>query len=197
VAVNQPLQLAELAVDLNMDRPHVAYALMKLASENLVTRTPDGQYLVAPITVELAEDLFRARCAIEVGAADSCIGHISADELAVLEDYAKRLAAIVDQPAPNLSDFLDSSHGYHVYFVGLRNSSQLVDMYRRLGISSLWRRAIGQQEWWRKFDIRHHAELTQACRDADVPKAKELIYQHTDQVMGLVHQVINEAGGEL
>jgi flavin reductase (DIM6/NTAB) family NADH-FMN oxidoreductase RutF/DNA-binding GntR family transcriptional regulator len=197
VPVNQPLQLAELAVDLKMDPPQVAYALMKLASENLVIRTPDGQYLVAPITVQLAEELFHARCAIEVGVADSCIDQISADELAVLEHYAKRLAAIVDQQAPSLSEFLDASHGYHVYFVGLRKSPQLVDMYRRLGISGLWRGAIGQHDWRRKFDITHHAELTRACRNGDVTKAKELIYQHTDHVMGLVRQVIDAAGGEL
>jgi DNA-binding GntR family transcriptional regulator len=197
VPVNRPLQLAELAVDLNIAPPHVAYALMKLASENLLTRTSDGQYLVAPITVQLAEELLHARCAIEVGVADSCIDQISADELAVLEDYAKLLAAIVDQQAPSLSEFLDASHGYHVYFVGLRKSPQLVDMYRRLGISGLWRRAIGQHDWRRRFDITHHAELTRACRNGDVTKAKELIYQHTDHVMGLVRQVIDEAGGEL
>jgi 4-nitrophenol 2-monooxygenase / 4-nitrocatechol 4-monooxygenase, reductase component len=197
VPLDQPLELATLAAEAELDPAHVAYALMKLAGENLVTRTNDGRYVATPLTVELADDLFTARRAIEVGVADERVGHISAEDLAMLEGIAARLAAIVAQESPDLSEFLDASHRFHVYFVGLGKSPQLREMYERLGISALWRRAIAQQDWWNKFDIEHHAELSRACRDGDVGRAKELIYQHTNQVKGLVREVIDLAGGAL
>ena len=46
-----------------------------------------------PLTVELADQLFGARCVIQLGVADSCVGHIPPRQLAVLDDYAARLAA--------------------------------------------------------------------------------------------------------
>ena len=59
--------------------------------------------------------------------------------LAVLDDYAGRLAKIVDEESPDLSEFLDVSHRY-MYFVGPREPSA-ADMYKRL-VSALWRQAI-------------------------------------------------------
>ena len=197
VPLGRPLELSELAADLEMEPAHVAYGLMKLASEHLVTRTSDGQYLATPVTVELADDLFDARCAIEVGVADAWVGRVEPDQLTVLEDFAAKLAEIVAQDAPDLNVFLDISHRYHLYFVGLGKSPQLIEIYSRLGISALWRRAIAEQEWWNLFDVKHHAELTAACRDGDVAKAKQQIYDHTDQVKGLVRAVIDRAGGAL
>ena len=65
VPLNQPLGLAALARRLDLEPAQVAFALMKLASEQLVSRTADGQYLAAPLTVELADEMFDARCVIE------------------------------------------------------------------------------------------------------------------------------------
>ena len=53
------------------------------------------------------------------------------------------------------------------------------------------------QPWWLKFDVQHHTQLTQACRDGDTLRAKQLIYQHAEQVKTLVREVITDAGGKL
>ena len=84
-----------------------------------------------------------------------------------------------------------------MYFVGLGGSPQLTDMYKRLGISALWRQAIADKDWWNKFDIGHHTELSQACRAGDDGRARQLIKQHTDQVKALVRELIDGAGGAL
>jgi 4-nitrophenol 2-monooxygenase / 4-nitrocatechol 4-monooxygenase, reductase component len=195
--LDQPLELTTLAERTELEPANVAYALMKLDGENLVSRTSDGRYVATPLTVELADDLFLARRAIQLGVADSCVGNISPDQLAVLDDYAAQLAKIVAEESPDLSQFLDVSHRYHMYFVGLGGSPQLTEMYKRLGISSLWRQAIADKDWWNKFDIEHHAELSQACRAGDVGRARQLINQHTNQVRALVRELIDRAGGAL
>ena len=170
---------------------------MRLASENVVTRTTDGRYLPTPLTVELADELFGARCLIELGVADACVGRIPDGDLAVLDDYATRLGAIVAGEDGDLAEFLDASHGYHCHFVGLGGSPQLVDTYSRLGISTLWRRAFSEQDWRTRFDVAHHAALTRACRDGDVDQARRHIRDHTQQVRSLVRDVIDRAGGAL
>jgi flavin reductase (DIM6/NTAB) family NADH-FMN oxidoreductase RutF len=195
--LDQPLELTTLAERTELEPASVAYALMKLAGENLVNRTTDGRYIATPLTAEVADGLFVARRAIQLGVADSCVGHISPEQLAVLDDYAVQLAEIVAEESPDLARFLDMSHRCHMFFVGLGGSPQLTEMYKRLGISSLWRQALVDTDWWNKFDVDHHAELSQACRAGDVGRARQLINQHTNQVRALVRELIDQAGGAL
>ncbi len=197
VPLDRPLELSVIAETLDLDPAHVAYTMIRLAGERVVTRTEDGRYRATPLTAGLADELFGARCVIELGIADTCVGHISDEDLTVLDGYATRLAAVVAAPAPSLSEFLDASHGYHRHFVGLGGSPQLTATYHGLGISTLWRRAIAEQQWWTRFDVAHHADLTAACRDGDVGRARELIREHAQQVRELVHDVIDRAGGAL
>ena len=197
VPLSQPLDPTALGGSLGLDPVHIAHALVRLAGEHVVSRTTDGRYVATPLTVELADELFGARCIIELGVADACVGRIAEADLAVLDGYAQRLAAIVAQDAPSLAEFLDASHGYHLHYVGLGGSPQLRDTYAALGISTLWRRALAEQDWRRRFDVAHHAALTRACRDGDAARARELIVEHTEQVRALVRTLIDRAGGAL
>lgn len=163
----------------------------------MVSRTADSRFVPTPLTVELADQLFSARCVVELGVADAAVGRIAASDLAVLDGFATRLAQIVADGTTGLTEFLEASHGYHRHFVGLGGSPQLGDTYQRLGISALWREAIAAHDWRRKFDVTHHAELTAACRDGDTARARELIIEHTEQVRRLVRDVIDQAGGAL
>ena len=83
VPLDRPLHPAALAESLELDPGHAAYALVRLAGEQVVTRTADGHYVPTPLTVALADELFGARCVIELGVADTCVGHIPEPDLAV------------------------------------------------------------------------------------------------------------------
>ena len=74
--------------------------------------------------------------------ADATIGHLSEADIAMLEGLAAKLAQIVAAAAPDIAEFLQASHGYHSYLVGLAKCTPLSHTYDRLGISALWRRAI-------------------------------------------------------
>ncbi len=195
--LDRPLEPAEVAEELGIEPTHVTYALVRLAGDNVVSRNADSRFIPTPLTVELADQMFQARCVIELGVADATVGHIADADLTVLAGYAQRLAEIVAEDTSSLTEFLEASNGYHRHFVGLGRSPQLTDTYKRLGISALWREAIAEHDWRRKFDITHHAELTAACRDGDVARARQLVMEHTDQVRQLVRDVIDEAGGAL
>ena len=194
--LDRPLEPTEVAEALDIEPTHVTYALVRLAGDHVVSRTADG-FVPTPLTVALADQLFSARCVVELGVADVSVGRISDEDLAVLDGFATRLASIVADEASTLVEFLDASHGYHRHFVGLGGSPQLGDTYERLGISGLWREAIAAHDWRRRFDVTHHAALTRACRDGDVARARELIVEHTEQVEQRVRDVIDQAGGAL
>ena len=133
---------------------------MRLAGEQRGQPHHGRPVPATPLTVELADELFARGASSSWGSRTPCVGRIPDGDLAVLEGYATRLAAIVTGETSILAEFLDASHGYHCHFVGLGGSPQLVDTYRRLGISALWRRAISEQDWRTRFDVTHHAALT-------------------------------------
>ena len=192
----QPLDPAQLATELGVDAQRIYYALTKLATDDLVARRADG-YVVNPLTAEVAEQLFDARCTVEVGVVDQTVGAVGGESLDRLGQLADDLGRIVRSEAPDLTAFLNTSHAFHQQLVSLAGCSQLSESYERLGIPAFWTRTMAERAWWEEFDVVHHAELVSAYRAGDLVEAKRLIYQHRDQVKGLVRALITEAGGEV
>lgn len=193
--VDEPLDVDELAIDLDTEASRIRYALTKLSGDGLVSRRDGNQYVVTPLTAGGAEEVFDARCAIEVAVTDRTVGDVDPAALDELDRLAGTLARIVQSESPDLEEFLRVSHAYHAQLVSLAQCRPLTELYDRLGIPAFWHRTVGNTEWWRLFDVVHHAQLVQAYRDADLPRAKRLIYEHTEQVKRLARRTIDEAGG--
>lgn len=193
----QPLDLAALVETLQIDPENLSRALVKLSLEGLVTRRDDGSFVETPITVDVTNRLFDARCVIQVGIADGYVEGIEDEQIAELRALAQRLQAIVNDELPDLARFLEISHRYHTKFVGLSGCDQLVDAYTRLGISGLWRNAIAQLDWWNRFDIAFHQDLTVALGQRSPSEVKRHIYRHNEHVKRMVQRIIDDNGGQI
>ena len=194
--IGRPLDLDRLAAEMNVDAQRVYYALTKLSADDLVTREPEG-YVVKPLTAQAAEQLFDARCTVEVGVVDETVGQVDRADVDELDALADTLARIVNSDVPDLAAFLTTSHAFHQRLVALSRSGSLSDLYERLGIPSFWHRTMADREWWHEFDVVHHRQLVDAYRTGDVARAKQLVHSHRDQVKQLVRAMITEAGGEV
>ena len=194
--IGRPLDLGRLATDLDVDAQRVLYALTKLSADGLVSRQAEG-YVVNPLTAPAAEQLFDARCTVEIGVVEQTVGKVAADAVDGLDEMATELARIVRSDEPDLTAFLHASHEFHRRLVALAECASLTDAYERLGIPSFWTRTMADRPWWQEFDVVHHRELVQAYRSGDAALAKQLICSHRDQVKSLVHSLITEAGGEV
>jgi flavin reductase (DIM6/NTAB) family NADH-FMN oxidoreductase RutF/DNA-binding FadR family transcriptional regulator len=197
IPAGERLDLAALRESLHVDLEHLSTALVKLSMENLVTRQDDGAFVTTPITTDVIDGLFDARCAIEVGIADAHVAHITPEQVESLQDIAVELEHIVNEEMPDIDRFLNASHAYHAQFVGLSGCQQLIDAFSRLGISGVWRNAIADLDWWNLFDVRYHQQLTDALKNRSVEDAKKLIYVHNEDVKRMVGRIINQQGGQL
>jgi len=191
------IDLHAIGEELDVETRSLEHALVRLNAESLVIRDEQGAYRASPLTVEMADGLFDARTAIEIGVIESRIDEIALAELTVLDDLARQLASIVQEPLPDLARFLAASHDYHAHLVGLAHSRPLTEAYLRLGISKLWRASIADLDWWNLFDVQHHTALTAALRERDREHAKALVYEHRSQVKTLVREIIRAGGGSL
>ena len=197
VPTGQPLDLLTLSDTLDIAPEYLSTALLRLSSEHLLIRTEDGGFQATPITVEIADGLFDARCVIEVGIADAYGATLGPERVSPLRTLAERLWEIVNEPIPDIDRFLEASHGYHLEYVGLSGCPQLTEAYARLGISGVWRRGIADMDWWNMFDVSYHRDLTAALQARRPDLAKRLIYAHNEQVKGLVRRIIAEGGGQI
>lgn len=195
--VGRVLDVDALAVELGTESPRVFYALTKLCADGLVSRDDDNAYLVKPLTAAGAEEIFDARCAVEIAVVDRTVDTAVEEDLDDLAALARILAQVVEAEAPDLETFLRASHAYHARLVGLSGCGPLAELYDRLGIPAFWHRTVGATPWWQLFDVRHHADLVAAYRDRDGERAKRLIYEHTNQVKRLARATIEAAGGEV
>ena len=111
-------------------RAHVAYALVRLAGEHVVSRT-DGR----PLRAHPADRGAR-RPAVRGPLRDRARRrrHVRRPHRRRRPRRPRRVRAAAGRDrwpptTPSLDEFLDASHGYHLHFVGLGGSPQLRDTY--------------------------------------------------------------------
>ena len=194
--VGDVLDIDRLAAELDVEVPHVYYALTKLATDNLVARRPDG-YVVNSLTADRAVQLFDARCTIQIGVVEQTVGSASGEALDELQQLAEDFMRTAQGEAPDLTAFLQASHAFHQHLIALAECPQLSESYERLGIPAFWTRTLAERRWWEEWDLAHAADLVTAYRAGDTDEAKRLVYRHRNWVKSLVTNLITDAGGEV
>ena len=191
------LDPAAIAVEIKADADHVHNALVKLMAEALVVRNDRGGYQPTPITDELIESVYDGRATIESGVIASHLGKLTDEDIAELERITGELGRVREDGHAGLDDFLKLNVQYHDRLVNVAGSAQLLDAFRRLGIGTVWRQALSEEEWGRQLDHSHIVELTAALAARDAERAVEALHAHTEFGKTLAKDVIARHGGEV
>ena len=132
------LRLDELAEELQLERPRVQYALMKLVTDGLVVRDAGRGYRVRPLDAQAAGDAIGARSAIEVAVADEVAGRVGEDDVAELRRQAEAAAHAVEGDRRDYEALRQAGRAFHERFIRLAGNETLLDMYGRLRIDAIW-----------------------------------------------------------
>ena len=138
----QKISLQTLADQLGVSRSPVHHALTRLTTEGFVVSEPRG-YVVRPLTVELMDELYEARLALELHVASLTVGKVSADEL---KEFRRLLdATLKPVRGKRLVDpagYIRANRAFHEFQIDLARNSTISEMYRRLCVFELQERAI-------------------------------------------------------
>jgi DNA-binding GntR family transcriptional regulator len=118
-----PLREAALAAELGISRSTLREAARTLESERLVRYQMNRGIVVADITGPDVADIYAARAAVELAAADALTGHRDPAVYASLADLVEQIERAFDQG--DIAAVLDSDRLFHATLVAATGSPRL------------------------------------------------------------------------
>ena len=193
IAAGATLVVDELAHDLQLERPRIQYALMKLTADGLVERDPNKGYVVRPLDVGAAHDAIHIRSMVETAVAEEVAGEVDDRQLAELRLQAERACRAVEGDPPDYEMLRDAGRQFHETFISLAGNQTLVELYRRLRVDAIWGRLLRG----RHLSPRYLMVVTEAIAVGDVDAAKRALREHAQYATQVVEEAIEAAGGSI
>lgn len=196
IEVGRPLDLPELAVRLGVPQRSAQQALMRLLDEGLVRQQRDGSFVVVPLTFELIEDTFRARLALQLGAAMLTVGRLTAEQLAELRD---RMQATIPQRADggmmSPEEWFEANMAFHEHLLAAAGSEALIEAHRRLTVPGVMTRSLGPEDALDTDLAVHHVAIVEAYEAGDLTGACAAIRHDYEGALTFHRARLRRAGG--
>jgi DNA-binding GntR family transcriptional regulator len=194
----QKISLQTLADQLGVSRSPVHHALTRLTTEGLVNSEPRG-YVVRPLSADLMDELYEARLALELHAADLTVGNVTEGDLAqfraLLDDTIKPVRG---KRMTNPSRYIHANRAFHEFQVDLARNSTISQMYRRLCVFQLQERALlvlgvsaagGSSE--------EHRSIVSAYEHGDIAAVRSALRTNLETGKQISRAAIEQAGGAI
>ena len=196
--LDRPLDVGSLSKELQIPPQQAYQALLTLTAEGLVSRRGERELVVTPVDLRSMRQGLRARTAIELGAAELTVGHVSADRLRVLRERAWATAALsAGGRLVDVDAYVETDAAFHEYLVGLAESDSLVNAYRRLSVAPMMAsllRGYGRAD---AVLVREHLALVDAYESGSLDEVRRAIKAHNDHAQTISDAAIIEAGGQI
>ncbi|MCU1492436.1 MAG: hypothetical protein JWO62_200 [Acidimicrobiaceae bacterium] len=169
------LDQEELAQQLDLSTTPVREALRRLESERLVVRRAHRDTVVAPLSMDMVEETFTVRLALDPLAASLAATQASPEQRRLMQEHL-----LGEEPGPTPVDRVSQHRSLHRGIYGACHNAVLVEM-----IDSLW--DVGDR--YRLVTLQrgavvqpihqdHHAIL-EAVIDGRAKDAAKLVHEHT------------------
>jgi DNA-binding GntR family transcriptional regulator len=192
----QPLEVDDLARELDAERAAVFYALTRLTGDALVDRDPDRGYVVVPVDAQASDEALDARCAIEIGVVDLTIGRAAAAELTELRRRLGRMTPyIAGDHFVDIASYLEANDAFHEYIVSLAHNQSLLAVYQRLSVKALIARALGSTPRTSYRAIELQTAFTEAYESGQRELAKNALRDYTEFAKQYTRGALRSAGG--
>lgn len=196
IAIGEPLELAEIAQQFDVPERSAQQALRRLADEGLVHPQSDGSFVVVPLTFQVIEDAFRARVAVQLGAAVATVGRLSLEQLAELRrEMEKTLPVRLDGTRMSPDDWFEANSSFHEHMLRAAGSEALTAAHRRFTVPGVMTRALGPEEELGDDVAVDHLRIVEAYEAGDLEAACEAIQSDNERGINLHRDRMRRAGG--
>lgn len=198
VPFEQVLDPDEIAINHNVPRQSVYYALARLGSEGLLSHEEGGDYRVNPIDADAMDEAMDARAMIETGAVEKAVGNVSGEDLAKLREKAEAtLPHVQGGWFVDFAAYMETNREFHEYLISLAKNEMLLASYRRMGATTAMLRSLHGSYEASDAMVQDHIRLAEAFEAGDLDAAKRVIHDHATNAKEIGRRAIEGAGGSI
>ncbi len=188
----EKVSLHELAATLGVSRSPVHHALTRLVAEGLLTVKSRRGYYVTALTEAAVGEGYDVRLALELQAAESAVGRVSADELRRFRELHEATADAVSH-----AEWDSTNAAFHEYQVDLARNALLSRFYRDLSINLMMQVIRGGKLEAGSYLPTEHGAIVEAYEAADLEAARAAIRAHIATGRRIALEAIESSGGVL
>ena len=197
LGVAEPLNVDDLAHSMEVPGQTIYYALIRLSSEDMLTRESNEEFRVNPLDAAAYRESMDARSMIELGVAEQVVGRISSEEKSELSTRAQATVPhIKDGRFVDYDAYMETNKEFHEYLVSLAKNELLLNSYRRLGVASILLRSLHGYEA-NDAMTQGHLEIAEAFEREDPETVRRLIAEHSENSKRIGERAIEQAGGKI
>ena len=187
LAAGQALREVEIARQLGVSRGPVREAFQRLIQEGLLEAHPARGVFVLQLTADDIADLYLARGAVEIAAAQLLASSGNPTTPAALADLAAALAELRAAPADDWDELSRLDLRLHEVLVRSTGSKRLARMFGTLAAETRLCMVALESFYPRRADlVTEHAEIVEAITQGDAAAATRLLERHmSDSVQRL------------
>jgi flavin reductase (DIM6/NTAB) family NADH-FMN oxidoreductase RutF len=127
----------------------------------------------------LCEEVFAARCVIELGVVDQTVGRVSEEALAGLRARMEATEGLIeDGRFTDVARWAQANAAFHDAHIALAGSEPLIQAYRRLGVGGLIVRTYTRSTLADPELAGDHRRLVEAYERGDVEGARRAVREH-------------------
>lgn len=179
LAPGERLQEIELSTRFGVSRTPLREAMKALASEGLVTLTPNRGASVSKLKPEEVAEIFPVMGALEALAGELACAHATDDEIATLTSLHERLMA--HYAARDQAAYYDTNQQIHALILETAGNATLAEQYNQLAgrvSRARFRGTMTDAEWAKS--VAEHEALMVALAHRDRSKVARILKTHVD-----------------
>lgn len=175
---NERLRAQDIATQLELSRTPVREALSRLEQEGLVVRAGGWGYVVKPITLKEALDVYSVRAALEVEAVKEAIPHLRDDHIVHLRTFLQKAEEKLQQK--RLKEYRDNTRAYYRSIAKLTDNACLDHMMSLIDDRIRWLGAmITAQHYERpRESLKGNKKILEALEARDAAAAEAAVRAH-------------------
>jgi GntR family transcriptional regulator, rspAB operon transcriptional repressor len=187
----EALSEKDLAERYKGSRTPVREAAVRLQNERLLRIVPNRGYFVAQITLQVINDVYEFRCAVECCAAELAAMKAPDPELIRKLSELSQLSCSPDD-RESCVRFIEADTLFHITIARLSRNQMLFQAVSeaRSQMERIMFAAI-DINYYGEVPSREHREILKAIQDRDPEQARKRIYEHImqskDKILGLTH----------
>jgi len=185
-----------LTVRYKGSRTPLREAAVRLQNERLLRIVPNRGYFVSPISLQVLNDIYEFRAAVESAAAELAAAKgADPEQLKKLEQLCE--VSCTPEDRKSCVDFIEADTAFHVGIARLARNQMLLQAVSeaRSQMERIMYAAI-DIHYFGELPGREHREILQAIRDHDPERARQRMHNHImqskDKVMGVTKPVARQ-----